>query len=108
MLTQLVPIFLLMHSNLGKPATLLYVKAIMPGFCFREHPSLWVLSTAWGGDPCVHLPDCPQLPQQMCRPITGVMAKDNTERETMLLQPKALFSTQYSGIGVSTDGVNQG
>lgn len=108
MLTQLVPIFLLMHSNLGKPAIVLYVKAIMPVFCFREYPSLWVLSAAWGGNPCVHLPDCPQLPQQMCRPITGVMAKENTESETMLLQPKALFSTHYSGIGVSTHGVNQG
>lgn len=108
MLTQLVSIFLLMHSNLGKPAILLYVEAIMPSFFFSEHPNLWVLSTAWGGHPCVHLPDCPQLPQQMQRPSTGDKARDNTERKTMLLQPKALFSTHYFGIGVSAHGVNQG
>lgn len=46
---------------------------------FQRATSLWALSTAWGVDPCVHLPDCPHLPQEMYGPITGIMAKDNTE-----------------------------
>lgn len=87
---------------------LLYVKATMPRLYFREHPrygpsllsgeavlvSFASLSSASSAD--------------VPRTMPGVMAKDNTERETMPLQLRDLFSTHYSGIGVSTHGANQG